>query len=394
MARSGPVLSVPPAADPAARTEEDSHAVDHGCHPVVRVDRPGRRSHLPVGRAARGHGGPLRRGRRRRHPPRRLPVGVEGVRRPFPRREAGAGGRQGGRTRSSRCVRARRDRRHPQLHPGTGGLRRGQQRPRGRRRPHRYIGCRWVPSPLTRPLGILVGVSAGLGRPLGGAPMGNWPGPLAARNSSAAPRHLEVNRSSIPLLGLATARSGALRPSATRRNLFSSICTVVALAAVLALVTPGAAVARTAKPTKPAKAVTNGARGVAARGARGVAASDPLLVVGEGWSPTTDEPPAFFWTGTGQPFNDEGPYTFSSSLITVLSVTDDFQCGDRFLVFDNGVALGDTSVAAVDPTCLEVGPDDAFASPAYSHGTFLLPPGAHAITIQVIVNAFSGGRGY
>jgi Ca2+-binding RTX toxin-like protein len=161
------------------------------------------------------------------------------------------------------------------------------------------------------------------------------------------------------------------------RKRLTSICAVVGISAALGLLTPGVAAARAGN-----------------NGGRGVAGDDPPLVVGDGWSPTTDEPPAFFWNGPGQPFNDEGPYTFSSPIATVLSVTDDFQCGDRFRVFDNGVAVGDTSLVPVNVSCLEVGPDAAFANPAYSHGSFLLPAGAHAITIQAIGNPFEGGRGY
>lgn len=128
-------------------------------------------------------------------------------------------------------------------------------------------------------------------------------------------------------------------------------------------------------------------------GGRGPGGIDPPIVVDAGWSATTTVPPAFFWGGPGTVFADDGPFTFTSASPTIVRITDDFCPGDRFRIYDNDVSLGETSDVETGG-CVEQGPDAAFANPAYSSGSFLLGPGSHSITIQVIANPFSGGRGY
>jgi len=116
------------------------------------------------------------------------------------------------------------------------------------------------------------------------------------------------------------------------------------------------------------------------------------LTVGAGWSATTNVPPAFFWSTQG-PATD-GPFTFTSSYTTYLHVTDDFQGGDRFEIFDFGSSLGLTSAVPVDGSLTEIGPDAAFFDSGFSSGMFVLAPGAHSISINVVDNPFGGGRGY
>ena len=127
-------------------------------------------------------------------------------------------------------------------------------------------------------------------------------------------------------------------------------------------------------------------------GGQGLAQDDPPIAPGAGWFPTTATPPAFFFGGVGS-FNAEGPFTFASGAPAVVSVTDDFARGDRFRVFDNAVALGDTTAVPVAPGP-EVGPVAAYSDPAFSHESFLVAAGAHAITIQAIASPFGAGRGY
>jgi hypothetical protein len=117
------------------------------------------------------------------------------------------------------------------------------------------------------------------------------------------------------------------------------------------------------------------------------------IVVGAGWSATSDTPPAFFWIGDGMPFNNGGPFTYTSALPTAIAVTDDFCPGDQFRIWDNGVAIGDTSFVP-GGDCAELGPDAAFASESYTSGCFIVDPGSHSVEIQVIVNPFGLGRGY
>ncbi len=127
-------------------------------------------------------------------------------------------------------------------------------------------------------------------------------------------------------------------------------------------------------------------------GGQGAVQVDPPITPGAGWSSTLATPPAFFFGPTNS-FNSEGPFTFSSATPAVVSVTDDFNQGDQFRVFDNSVVLGDTN--PVPPgNGGEVGPVAAFSDPAYSHGSFLVGAGSHSITIQAIASPFGGGRGY
>jgi hypothetical protein len=130
--------------------------------------------------------------------------------------------------------------------------------------------------------------------------------------------------------------------------------------------------------------------GVVNAGENGFAASgvsDPLITVGSVWSMTTDVPPAFQWGGWPLPVDiSSDPFTYSSTEITHVMVTDDYCKGDVFKVFDGGVLVGTTSnVVSEWPDCAaQVGPVAAYTDPTYSHGCFTLPAGDHSIEIQLI----------
>ena len=123
------------------------------------------------------------------------------------------------------------------------------------------------------------------------------------------------------------------------------------------------------------------------------ALGDPPVVVGAGWSATTQSPPAFFWDGSPA-FDSEGAFTFTSPTTTLLNVTDDFCPGDQFRVYDFGVLIGDTPPVAISYSCPELGPAAASITPTYSHRTFVVGPGSHSLTFQTITNPFGGGRAY
>ena len=114
------------------------------------------------------------------------------------------------------------------------------------------------------------------------------------------------------------------------------------------------------------------------------------LAFDAGWTATTAVPPAFFWSGGDGTFADDN-FIFSGA--GCLSVTDDFDKGDRFQIYDNGTPLFSTSAVPV-VTGPEVGPDGAYLDATYSSGSFLIGPGAHDITIEAIVSPYGGGRGY
>jgi hypothetical protein len=116
----------------------------------------------------------------------------------------------------------------------------------------------------------------------------------------------------------------------------------------------------------------------------------PIQVDVPGWT-------LFDWgfVGEGQPI--EEPFTFSSSAPVVVKVTDVLCRGDQFEVFDFGVSIGTTSVVPVqgcDTEPFVVDPDVAFEDPSFSHGSFILGPGFHSITIVVIADPFGSGSGY
>jgi len=131
-----------------------------------------------------------------------------------------------------------------------------------------------------------------------------------------------------------------------------------------------------------ASAAPNGGHSVAPAS---IGADPPISVDAAEWT-------IFSWGPDG--LNFEGPFTFTTTRSVVVKVTDGACRGDQFEVFDFGASLGTTSSVAVDPTCsppFPIDPDVAFADLGYSHGTFVLAPGSHAIAIRTIVNPFRSG---
>ena len=115
------------------------------------------------------------------------------------------------------------------------------------------------------------------------------------------------------------------------------------------------------------------------------------IMLDAGWSSSTTAPPAFFWNGAGVVFASD---SFEFDGRACITVTDDFFYGDQFRIYDNGGLLGDTSTPIAAAMAPPVGPDAAYADPNYSSGTFVVQPGSHSITIEVIANPFDTGRGY
>jgi len=167
---------------------------------------------------------------------------------------------------------------------------------------------------------------------------------------------------------LANSRREARRWAGTR---VSTLVGVLALAAVMALAAAGAAGASTGP---------NGSGAAAA-------SADPPITVGGGWVPAET-------IGEGTE-DTSGPFTYSSGVNTQVTVTDAFECGDEYEVFDSGISLGKTSPAAINPPgCpFTSEPEEANASPLYSKGIFDVGPGAHSISIDSIKAPFPGGAG-
>lgn len=117
--------------------------------------------------------------------------------------------------------------------------------------------------------------------------------------------------------------------------------------------------------------------GVAARGC------DPADPLGNFCIPSS---------GTPTLFAPAPPWTFSSPTGVLLTVTDAFDAGDRFEIFDFGVSLGLTSL----PGSGDCGDDPipCLANPSISSRVFSLLPGNHSITIVAVLSPSGGGAGY
>jgi PEP-CTERM motif len=129
-------------------------------------------------------------------------------------------------------------------------------------------------------------------------------------------------------------------------------------------------------------------------GGSGLSIDDPPVTVGASWFETSATPPAFFWSGGNGATNAEGPFTFTALSTVTLYVTDAFDVGDRFQVFDFGSSIGLTSVPSGGAGSGTGDPNIAFTDPSYSSGTFQLNTGAHSITFTAIASPFGGGRAY
>ena len=87
-------------------------------------------------------------------------------------------------------------------------------------------------------------------------------------------------------------------------------------------------------------------------------------------------------------------FTFSLLTPMVLAVTDAFQFGDTFSVFEGATLLFSTPIVPVNAITGTSNPDIAFADPGFSHGSILLGVGSHSIDIFADVSPFGGGGGY
>jgi PEP-CTERM motif-containing protein len=89
------------------------------------------------------------------------------------------------------------------------------------------------------------------------------------------------------------------------------------------------------------------------------------------------------------------PWTINLTGPLALIVTDGFQQGDEFQLFDFGVSIGSTSANANDPahSCSN---NEAvcLADPLMSHGIFFLAAGLHSLTGMVTDSPFGGGAGF
>jgi hypothetical protein len=86
------------------------------------------------------------------------------------------------------------------------------------------------------------------------------------------------------------------------------------------------------------------------------------------------------------------PWTFTSALGATLTVTDAFLDGDYFTVYDGFTAILSTPIVAAAGSCGS-DPVGCLADPLSSHGSVLLGPGFHALSI-IASSPYGGGAGY
>jgi hypothetical protein len=97
--------------------------------------------------------------------------------------------------------------------------------------------------------------------------------------------------------------------------------------------------------------------------------------------------------GTPTQFAPAGPWTFSSPVAVLFTVTDAFDAGDQFEIFDFGTSLGLTSLPFGTSNCGD-DPVPCLADPSHSSGVFSLVAGNHSITIVPVLSPSGGGSAY
>jgi hypothetical protein len=128
----------------------------------------------------------------------------------------------------------------------------------------------------------------------------------------------------------------------------------------------------------------------------GVAKATTKINVDAGWQ-------SFITGGGVDGASTAGPWVFTNTTVTRVTVTDAFCRGDEFRVYDKDVLIGNTSEVASDfPACpfelffpAEARADAALADPGFSHGVFYVAPGSHAIEFEnkVLWSDTSSGTG-
>jgi hypothetical protein len=101
-------------------------------------------------------------------------------------------------------------------------------------------------------------------------------------------------------------------------------------------------------------------------------------------------------SGTPTTVLDTPPWTFTAPAEGVtLTVTDSFESGDRFEIFDFGVSIGLTSLPGAG-ALVNCGDDPAtcLATAGISSGLFSLAAGNHSLTIIPLLAPTEGGSGF
>ncbi|OPX62910.1 MULTISPECIES: hypothetical protein [unclassified Methanoregula] len=105
---------------------------------------------------------------------------------------------------------------------------------------------------------------------------------------------------------------------------------------------------------------------------------------------------SFDW-GSGVPAPAIPSFPYSGEVESRLIVTDAYNPGDQFKVYDGQVLLGVTSppVPPVNfPPYWTGDPDTAYATSEFSKGCFNVAPGRHEFFVEAVQNPWGSGTGY
>jgi len=129
---------------------------------------------------------------------------------------------------------------------------------------------------------------------------------------------------------------------------------------------------------------------VTATAFNGSSANAATLIVNQGWK-------IFNFNGLGSsiiPTSGGGnSYEFTLSSNAYLLVTDGYDTGDQFELFNFGSSLGRTGNFTSSSSNIS-DPNSAFTSGLYSKGIFLLGAGSHSITGKAISSPYGGGLAF
>ena len=105
------------------------------------------------------------------------------------------------------------------------------------------------------------------------------------------------------------------------------------------------------------------------------------------WADVAAPDPAYGYGGEDidgdAPFND--PFTFSLAADGILRITDVWESGDYFRIWDNGSIIGETPNVPWQLGEVESDPDLAFGNPGLSWGEFALGAGDHSLQFQNVL---------
>jgi hypothetical protein len=105
-------------------------------------------------------------------------------------------------------------------------------------------------------------------------------------------------------------------------------------------------------------------------------ATPPAPVLNAGW--------AYDQINTANTDSVDSPYVYNLTNFVKFSITDAFNTGDQYKVYDFGVLILTTSTfaGAPFPVASDATADAAWASSSFQHGTVLLASGSHQLTVQ------------